>query len=293
MDQVSAALSLTVLGGDMRQNYLANFLCEKGHSVTCYLTPAFPLLNPDIKQAASLSEALSASSFIIGPVPFSRDQQTVSGNTADNLLLTDLYSLLNKKHFLIGGNLSSSIHDVCDDKQISCYDFMQSESLIYMNAELTAEGMIGEILHKTPFMLQHCPVLVIGYGRCGTILTHKLNLLGSKVSVCELSESRRSLAASFGFWSFPPSQLQNTLPLYSVIVNTVPETVLFKDELSCLSSSCMLFDLASPPGGIDPKAAREHRIPVFQCLGLPGKIAPLSAGKAIGITILERIAAND
>lgn len=292
MDRVSATLSLTVLGGDMRQNYLANFLSEKGHSVTCFLTPAFPLLNPDIRQAVSLSEALSVSNFIIGPVPFSRDQQTVSG-TADTLLLTDLYSLLNKKHFLIGGNLPSSAHDVCNDKRISCYDFMQSESLVFTNAELTAEGMIGEILQKTPFMLQNCSILVIGYGRCGTVLAHKLNALGCKVSVCEFSESRRALAASFGYHSFPPSQLQSNLPLYSVIVNTVPEPVLFKDDLSCLSTSCLLFDLASPPGGIDQKSVKEHNIPVFQCLGLPGKTAPLSAGKAIGTTILERIAAND
>ncbi len=293
MNPISAPLSLTVLGGDMRQNYLANYLSEKGHSVTCFCPPAYSLLKPDIRQAASLAEALSASKFIIGPVPFTRDQKTINGSPADMILLSNLYTLLNKNHFLIGGNLPASAHDVCDNKRITCYDFMQSESLIFMNAELTAEGMIGELLQKTPFMLQSCPILIIGYGRCGTVLAQKLHAIGSKICVCDISETRRAMASSLGFKSFPPSHLKDSLSLLSVIINTVPELVLSEDCLACLSPSCLLFDLATPPGGIDQKAAIKHNLPVFQCLGLPGKTAPLSAGEAIGITILERIAAND
>lgn len=292
MEQLSATLLFTVFGGDMRQNYLANFLSEKGHTVTCFLTPPLPLLHPHIRQASSLNEALSASDIIIGPVPFTRDQKTVNISINDRILLSDLYSLLTKKHFLIGANLPSSFLDLCHDKQISCYDFMQSESLMYTNAELTAEGMIREILDKTPFAVQNCPVLVIGYGRCGTVLTHKLNALGCNVSVCEVSESRRALASAFGFQTFSPARLQSFLPLFSVIVNTAPQPVLMGDSLSALTSSCFLFDLASPPGGIDAQAAAGQNLPLFQCLGLPGKTAPLSAGEAIGINILERIAAN-
>ncbi len=293
MNQSSAFLHIAVIGGDMRQNYLANYFSRMGHSVTCFLTPGLPALLPDIKIAASLTEALAENTVIIGPVPFSRDQKTINGCTLDSITLSELYSLLTPTHTLIGGNLPPSALAACLEKDIPYYDFMKSESLAYYNAAVTAEGMLCEILKNTPFILQNKSVLILGYGKCGTILAHKLDALGCQVSICELSAERRELASSFGLQSFSPFHLQKFLPQFSVIINTVPSLVLSKDTFANLSPDVFLFDLASPPGGIDFEAAKQQNIPVFHCLGLPGKIAPLSAGEAIAKNILERISVYD
>ncbi len=293
MNQSSAFMHMAVLGGDVRQNYLANYLSQMGHSVTCFLNPELPALLPGIRTAASLAEALAENTVIIGPVPFSRDQKTIACCTSASVSLSELYALLTPAHTLIGGSLPPSTLAACIEKEIPYYDFMKSEALAYYNAEITAEGMLCEVLKNTPFTIQNKSILILGYGKCGTILAHKLDALGCQVSVCELSAERRELASSFGLQAFSPFHLQSFLPSFSVIINTVPSLILSRDTFTNLSPDVFLFDLASPPGGIDFEAAKEQNIPVFHCLGLPGKIAPLSAGEAIAKNILERISAND
>lgn len=293
MDYSSVTARFVVLGGDLRQIYLANYISKQGYSVSCYLTPLSSALLPAIRQPVSLQQAVSENSVIVGPVPFSRDGNTLTGIHPEAILLSALFPLLKKDHILTGGNLPSSVLSFCTEKEIPCYDLMSSESLAYHNAEITAEGMLCEILKNTPFVLQNCRILVIGFGKCGSILVHKLHALHAKVSICELAEQRRELASSFGFPAFSPIYLKEFLPRFSLIINTVPSPVLKKETFSNLSPDCFLFDLSSPPGGIDLEAAKENHIPTFHCLGLPGKIAPLSAGEAIGKILIERIATYD
>ena len=43
----------------------------------------------------------------------------------------------------------------------------------------------------------------------------------------------------------------------------------------------MIIDLASAPGGVDMDYAKQSRMNVIWALSLPGKVAPLTAGKII------------
>lgn len=48
---------------------------------------------------------------------------------------------------------------------------------------------------------------------------------------------------------------------------------------------CLVIDLASKPGGVDLEAAARLGVKVIWALSLPGKVAPVTAGKSIKITI--------
>lgn len=292
MTQNSAPLDFAILGGDMRQNYLANYLYGQGHRVTCFQTPELPFTDSAVKAAVSLSEALNDQTVIIGPTPFSRDDRTINGDGDQPITFTELYPLLNKNQFLFGGNLSSAVLTACRQRAVNYFDLMKSDALVLINAEITAEGMLGEIIHNTPFVLSNTPVLIIGCGRCGRALAHKLAALNCQVSICEINVERKEGAIASGFSCFPPCRLNSVLSEFAIIINTVPSPVLDRELISRLSSDAVLFDLSSPPGGIDFTAAKARQIPVFHCLGLPGKTAPLSAGEAIGTIILERMSVN-
>ena len=68
---------------------------------------------------------------------------------------------------------------------------------------------------------------------------------------------------------------------YDLVVNTIPARVLGREELAALRPDCLILDLASKPGGVDLAAAGELGLTVIWALSLPGKVAPVSAGRAI------------
>ena len=54
-------------------------------------------------------------------------------------------------------------------------------------------------------------------------------------------------------------------------------------------ASPFLLDLASAPGGFDHDWARAHGYHVIWALSLPGKTAPVTAGRIIGETIRQML----
>ena len=68
---------------------------------------------------------------------------------------------------------------------------------------------------------------------------------------------------------------------FDVVFNTIPAVILTHDLLSELPEHCVIIDIASMPGGVDFAAARTLSKKVIHALSLPGKVAPITAGRAI------------
>ena len=66
------ASSITILGGDLRQCYAAEYLASQGFAVMCCHTPDFPY-QPGISRTDRLTEALGHSELILAPTPLTRD----------------------------------------------------------------------------------------------------------------------------------------------------------------------------------------------------------------------------
>ena len=54
-----------------------------------------------------------------------------------------------------------------------------------------------------------------------------------------------------------------------------------------MQQDALIIDLASKPGGVDFDAAAHWNRHVIWALGLPGKVAPLTAGEIIAKTIFH------
>lgn len=72
---------------------------------------------------------------------------------------------------------------------------------------------------------------------------------------------------------------------FDLVVNTVPATILTFDILKHLKRECLLIDLASKPGGVCFKTARDLGLKTIWALSLPGKVAPITSGEIIKNTI--------
>ena len=151
----------------------------------------------------------------------------------------------------------------------------------------TAEGAIQIAMEELPITLHEARVLVVGFGRVGRALAPRLQALGARVTVAARRYEQRSLAQSMGLGTERANRLPDWLCGYDLVVNTAPARVLGVEELSALKEGALVIDLASKPGGIDLRAAEQLELETIWALGLPGKVAPGSAGQAIVDTVLQ------
>lgn len=72
---------------------------------------------------------------------------------------------------------------------------------------------------------------------------------------------------------------------FDIIINTVPHLVLTEERLQYVKKDCLLVDLASNPGGIDKRAAKDKNLKLIWALALPGKVAPVTTAEFIKDTV--------
>ena len=65
-----------------------------------------------------------------------------------------------------------------------------------------------------------------------------------------------------------------------VVINTVPSPDAIPASAFPALHEAIVVDIASPPGGTDHQAARDHGLDITWARGLAGARAPLSAGDA-------------
>ena len=76
-----------------------------------------------------------------------------------------------------------------------------------------------------------------------------------------------------------------TAKLFHIIINTIPFQILVDERLDLIKKEAIIIDLASNPGGVDRKQAREKGIRVIWALSLPARVAPLTSAEFIKETI--------
>ena len=270
--------SYAFIEGDHRQIYLMERFASEGALCISYGLPK--AVNPHIRYAASLEEAVKNSKNILCPIPFTQN------NTIDPEELT---AYLSKGQTLYGGCLPHQLVEDLDAKNITCYDYMQSEELTIFNTIATAEGIIAEAIIKYPYNLHKAKCLIMGYGRCGRTLADKLKGLQSDVTICTRQRLSHILVDSLGYRSIYPSELAECIADYDLIFNTVPELVLNLPILEKMTRDQYIFDIASLPGGVDLKTAQRLNLHTGLYPGLPGKYSPQASADALYEFILGTI----
>lgn len=152
-------------------------------------------------------------------------------------------------------------------------NYSNDESFVDRNAYITAECAIilaQNILQKAIFE-SRCAI--IGYGRIGRHLTKMLGSLEACIDVFARREESRKSAELNGAEAYKINKLNEGF--YDVIFNTVPEKIISKEQSDKISNNTLVLDLASLPGGFE-----DENFPT-RALALPGKMKPISAGRAI------------
>lgn len=276
-----------VLGGDLRNVKLAGMLADDGNRVYSFGQDRSDEILDDgrIEKCTSLKTAMEKAQVIIGPVPFSSNEDFINAPFAHDKIMIDDLMKTNKGKIFISGSIKDNLRKQLDEKYMEVIDIMKRDDLAILNTIATAEGTIEVAIKNTDKILQGSRVLILGFGRVGKIVANKFSKMSAIVTCAARKVSDLAWIKAYGYNSLNINDMLYDLKEFDIIINTVPQTILRERELKHIDAEALLIDLASSPGGIDGKMAKSMGLNFIWALALPGRIAPSSSAKFIKDTV--------
>lgn len=159
------------------------------------------------------------------------------------------------------------------------------DDLAIYNSIPTVEGTLMMVIQNTDFTIHHSNIAILGFGRIGMSLARAFHALGAKVKVGTRKSADLARIFEMGMEGFDFANESENLAEMDVIIQTIPAMVLPAEALSLIHPRTLIIDLASKPGGTDFEYAKIRGMKVIHALGLPGIVAPKTAGKMLAQVI--------
>lgn len=291
MELCLKGLNILILGGDRRELELYYHL--KGIGARVYLY-GFDGEAPFKKKyiARDLAAELSRAHVIITPL---------NGIEEDGIIYTPLFKEkigLYQKVFqdgiqsgtlFISGYLNTKIKKMLQQKGALVCETREMDEISILNAIPTAEGAIQVAMQHTEITINGSQCLVLGFGRCGRVLAETLKGLGANVIVAARRSNVLAWVSASRMVPLPLYELAREIHKADIVFNTIPAVVVDAEVLCNVKKEVLLIELATFPGGIDFAAAKRMGIKTHILPGLPGKIAPKTAGKILSQVYPELI----
>lgn len=285
-------MKFAVIGGDMRQVKLAELLHADGHDVSAYALDKIRLAD-GIAQPQTPKATVGGAEVVVLPLPLQSREGMLSTPLSAGLHTTrEILSALAPSQTILLGRADEAAAELFATHGLTFSDYLEREELAVLNAVAAAEGAIGLIMQETAVTIWNAKILVLGFGRIGKLLSHRLRALGADVTATARTPSDLAWIRAYGYAATETSQIDGTLGGYDVIVNTVPARVMNEARLREVAPECVCLDLASKPGGMDFTAASRLGVRAMWALSLPGEVAPTTSGAIIRDTIYNILREN-
>lgn len=270
---------ICMVGGDKRMYHASLELRKRGYITHC--------CGVDGEKSVPLDEAFAQSDAVVLPLPYTRDREKIFSTGGSEIDICDVFSLIEPRHLILSGGTDERLRSLAEARGARLCDYSESERFLQKNAVLTAEGAVEVLMRESDVSVSGTDVAVLGYGRIGKPLADRLRAFGAKVTVFARRTSARFEALSRGIRSLDFPFLGETIGGFDAVFNTVPARITDCALLAGTKRGALLIELASRPYGLDPADAEEAGRKVILASGLPGKVAPRSAGIAVADEIAE------
>ncbi len=277
-----ADAGVAVLGGDERQIILAEALAKQAAWVRVYglagVSPAGSLFPVN-----SMLEAIKDAQVVVLPISGANEEGLVRSNISGLKIKIDrnFFTQLKTPSLLVTGSFPRELKAAAEVRGIKVLEYAERDEVAVPNAVPTAEGAIQLAMEHTPYTIDGSTCLVLGYGRVARALVKRLLPLGARVIVAARNPRQLAEAQAAGCSTVPLSLLAREAGRVDIIFNTIPAPVLTAGVLEKMDNRVLIIDLASAPWGTDFAAAKKRGILAFPAPGLPGKVAPHTAGKIL------------
>ncbi|MFC4103513.1 dipicolinate synthase subunit DpsA [Paenibacillus xanthanilyticus] len=283
-------VQVVLLGGDARQLEVIRKLTELDASVS---VAGFDQLRTPLDGAiqAEYSQELfqSADALILPAVGTDDDGRIMTVFSDQELILTnEEVSKLPKHCTVYAGMAKPYLRDLCVQHEIALVELFDRDDVAIYNSIPTAEGAIMMAIQNTDITIHGSSSMVLGIGRTGLTLARTLQGLGAKVKVGIRKEEHFARAYEMGFEPFYLKDLIHQVGNIDLLFNTIPTMIVTAQIIANLPSRAVIIDLASKPGGTDFRFAEKRGIKALLAPGLPGIVAPKTAGRIIA-EVLSRL----
>lgn len=284
-------VQVLLIGGDARQLEVIRKLTEMDASVTI---AGFEGLQspPDGAIQAELEEGLFESvDALLLPAVGTDDQGFVHAVFSDReLQLTSEHIAKLPKHCKVyAGMAKPYLRNLCAEHDIQLVELFDRDDVAIYNSIPTAEGAIMMAIQNTDITIHSSSCIVLGFGRTGFTLARTLQGLGAQVMVGVRRSEQYARAAEMGFKPFYMGSFLHHVSNIDLIFNTIPTMIVTAQIIANLPSRAVIIDLASKPGGTDFRFAEKRGIVAILAPGLPGIVAPKTAGRIVADCLYQLI----
>lgn len=205
------------------------------------------------------------------------------------VLTEEMLSKTKETCIIYTGVANSYLEQIAANTGKSLVLLFNRDDVAILNSIPTAEGTLHIAMEHTDETIHDSHVLILGFGRVGMSVARLFAAVGAHVTVCVRQSKDRARLKEMGLRNIYFDKLHEVIEQFQIVINTVPYLVLDDKAIAKLCSDSLIIDLASNPGGTDFSKAQDKGIKAIHALGIPGKVAPKTAGKILADVILDII----
>lgn len=280
---------VTFIGGDARQLEVIQRLNELDASVQLIGFDNLQYPVNGVNKVDLTPQALEAADAVILPAVGTDDAGRVESLfSAKELNLSEEHvQALPKKAIIFTGMAKPYLKSLCQKNSIRMVELFERDDVAIYNSIPTAEGALMMAIQNTDFTIHGSRSMVLGLGRTGLTMARVLQGLGAHVLVGVHRPEQFARAYEFGFEPFYTSEIQDHVGNIDLIFNTIPSMIVTAQIIAKIPMRALIIDLASKPGGTDFRFAEKRGVKALLAPGLPGIVAPKTAGRIIAQTVSQ------
>lgn len=287
-------LQIAVVGGDARQLEIIRKLTEMDAKLSLI---GFEQL--DHAFTGAIKEKIEELDFanvdaIILPVPGTTlDGHIESIFSNEKVVLTDEMLAKTPEHCAIYSGISNTyLNQIIKTSGRRLVQLFERDDVAIYNSIPTVEGTIMLAIQHTDFTIHGSNIVVLGLGRVGMSVARTFQALGAKVKVGARKSEHIARITEMGLTPFLLKDIQQSVTDTDICINTIPYPVVTATVISKMPAHTLILDLASKPGGTDFRYAEKRGIKAILAPGLPGIVAPKTAGQILA-NVLAQLLKDD
>ena len=287
-------VEIAVMGGDARQLEVIKKLAELDSKISLI---GFEQLNHPF--AGASKEKINEMDFssidaVILPIPGTDLEgkiETIFSNE-EVLLKSELLSKTPPHCTIYSGISNAYLDSIAKKVNRKVVKLFERDDVAIYNSIPTVEGTIMMAIQHTDFTIHGSRVMVLGLGRTGMSVARSFHVLGAKVKVGARKSEHIARITEMGMEPFFLDNLEEVVKDVDICINTIPVNILTAKVLAKMPTHTLIIDLASKPGGTDFRYAEKRGIKALLAPGLPGIVAPKTAGKILA-NVLSQLLQED
>ncbi|EGL81931.1 dipicolinic acid synthetase, A subunit [Caldalkalibacillus thermarum TA2.A1] len=277
------------IGGDARQIEVIKKCSELDATILLIGFNRLESQYPGATKVNPSPEIFEEVDALILPVVGTQDDGIVESIFSDQIIiLKDEWLEALPDHCVIYTGMSTPyLEQLASKYNLKLVQLLERDDVAIYNSIPTVEGALMMAIQNTDITLHGSHCVVLGLGRVGMTLARTLHAIGAKVFVGARKKEHLARIYEMSLTPFHLQEIKQYVQHCDILFNTIPSKVVPAEVIVHLPSHALIIDLASNPGGVDFRFAEKRGIKALLAPGLPGIVAPKTAGRILANVVTQ------